>query len=201
MNLLLIDDHPLFGIGFVHALTRSRDGICVKAALTLEEGLRIAAAWPSIDAVLIDYRLGGDNGLAGLRAFGASLPLVARVLISGDESPRLAADARAAGAAGFLSKSLSIDDLLAALDAICEGGEHFPPRAGASHGQGPSASLTSRQIEVLALVARGRQNKNIADELGIAERTVKLHVTTLLSVTGARNRTHLVARARELGLL
>lgn len=200
MNLLLIDDHPLFGVGFVHALTRARDGVRVETALTLDEGLSIAAHWTAIDAVLIDYRLGGDNGLAGLRAFGTRLPLVARVLISGEEDPQLAANARLAGAAGFLSKSLSIDDLLLALDAICSGGEHFPRPQVRDHGPRTGA-VTPRQLEVLALVARGRQNKNIADDLGIAERTVKLHITALLSLTGARNRTHLVARARELGLL
>lgn len=200
MNLLLIDDHPLFGVGFGHALTRAREGVRVETALTLDDGLHIAAGWPAIDAVLIDYRLGGDNGLAGLRTFGARLPLVARVLISGDEDPQLAAAARAAGAAGFLPKSLCIDGLLTALDTICGGGEHFP-HADVTSGDSRSASITPRQLEVLALVARGRQNKTIADDLGIAERTVKLHVTALLAVTGARNRTHLVARARELGLL
>jgi DNA-binding NarL/FixJ family response regulator len=200
MNLLLFDDHPLFGVGFVHALTRARDTVRVQSALTLDAGLQIATAWSAIDAVLIDYRLGGDNGLAGLRAFGARLPLVARVLISGDEDPQLAVGARAAGAAGFLSKSLSIDDLLVALDAICDGGEYFP-RPDSALREARSGAVTPRQLEVLTLVARGRQNKNIADDLGIAERTVKLHITALLSLTGARNRTHLVARARELGLL
>lgn len=200
MNLLLIDDHPLFGVGFMHALTRARPGVCVRTALTLEEGLQVGADWSAIDVALIDYRLGGDNGLAGLRVFGSRLPLVTRVLISGEEDPQLGSFARAAGAAGFLSKSLSIDDLLAALDAICEGGEHFPQPASATLRERTGA-VTPRQLEVLALVARGRQNKNIADDLGIAERTVKLHVTALLTLTKARNRTHLVARARELGLL
>lgn len=197
MNLLLIDDHPLFGVGLAHALTRARPGILVRTALTLDEGLAIAAGWDALDAVLIDHRLGAEDGTAGLRRVAALRPLVARVLISGDEQPRLALAARAAGAVGFLGKSAPVDAVLAALDAILEGGEHFPapmPRA-------PVPGVTARQLEVLELVAQGRQNKTIADRLGIAERTVKLHVTALFAVTSARNRTHLLVRAREMGLL
>lgn len=200
MNLLLIDDHPLFGLGFVHALTHGRPDVAVRSVLTVDEGLALATGWAELDAVLIDYRLGGDDGVEGLRRFGARYPLVARLLISGEEDPALVARARAAGAAAFLGKSMSMPDMLAALDEVCRGGEFFAASAAmptAADGSGP----TARQLEVLALVASGRQNKQIAFELGIAERTVKLHVTALLSATGARNRTHLLVRARELGLL
>ena len=200
MNLLLIDDHPLFGVGFVHALTHRRADVAVRTVLTLDDGLSAAAEWPALDVVLVDYRLGGDDGIEGLRRFGARFPLVARVLISGDEDPALVARAQAAGAAAFLGKSMPMPDMLAALDAVCRGCSFFSGRAvtgAAADGSG----LTARQLEVLALVASGRQNKQIAFELGIAERTVKLHVTALLGITGARNRTHLLVRARELGLL
>lgn len=203
MNLLLIDDHPMFGVGFVHALTHLRSGIDARAVLHLEQGLELARNWPALDVVLIDYRLAGDDGLAGLRRFGALHPLVARVLISGLEDRSLMAQARASGAAGFLGKSLPIEDILAALEKVVAGGEHFPPPpdvprlpSGAT-AQGP----TARQLEVLMLVAQGRQNKQIAHELGIAERTVKLHVTALLDALGARNRTHLLVLARESGLV
>lgn len=198
MNLLLVDDHPLFGTGFVHALGRWRAEADVRAVLTLDDALHEAARWPALDAVLIDYRLGDDDGLSGLRRFGDGFPLVARVLISGDEDPALVARARAAGAAGFLGKSLPMAQLLASLDDLCSGREVFPrpPAPGpATPLQGP----TPRQLEVLSLVAAGCQNKQIAHELAIAERTVKLHVTALLAICGARNRTHLLVRARELG--
>ena len=94
MKLLLVDDHPLFGVGFTHALTHARDDIAVQTALTIEEGLELAGSSDELDAVLIDYRLSGDDGLEGLRRFGARHPLVARVLISGDEDPLLIVRAR-----------------------------------------------------------------------------------------------------------
>jgi DNA-binding NarL/FixJ family response regulator len=204
MNVLLVDDHPLFGLGFVHALAHADGAVEARIAATIDEGLALAQDWPALDVVLVDYRLGAGDGIAGLRLFGARFPLVARVLISGDEDPALAVRARAAGASGFLGKSLTIDDVLRALQGVATGGVHFstegapalPPTAMGRH-----AWPTARQMEVLALIALGQQNKRIADELGIAERTVKLHVTALFAALGARNRTHLVARARETGLL
>jgi DNA-binding NarL/FixJ family response regulator len=207
MKLLLVDDHPLFGVGFAHALTHAQAGIEVQTALTLDQGLALAAQWADLDVVLIDYRLGGRDGLSGLdglRRFGACHPLVARVLISGDEDAALAARARTAGAAAFLGKSLAIGQVLAALQVVCSGGEYFSAAASAlalAQRSAADAGPTARQLEVLSLIARGRQNKHIADELGIAERTVKLHVTALLDALGASNRTHLLVRAREAGLL
>lgn len=199
MKLLLIDDHPLFGVGFAHALTHARAGLQVLTALTLEAGLSMAAAHPDLDVVLIDFRLANSDGLAGLRLFGSEFPLVARVLISGQEDAALQARARAAGAAGFLGKSRTIDQILAALDEVCRGGECFgsPARAG----RALPAAPTARQLEVMGLLAQGMPNKRIALELGIAERTVKLHLTALLDMLGARNRTELVVRARETGLI
>lgn len=200
MNLLIVDDHPLFGSGFVHALKQTYPGADVRAELTIEAGLELAARWPELELVLIDYRLGQSNGIAGLQRFGERFPLIARVLISGDEEATLSARARAAGASGFLGKSMQMTDLLNALQRIRDGEEFFaapPPRRGTASQVNP----TARQLEVLALVAAGRQNKQIADDLGIAERTVKLHITALLDATGARNRTHLLVKAQQLGLI
>lgn len=196
MKLLLIDDHPLFSVGFAHALSQVASSVEVLTAPTIKDGLAQAAAWPGLDMVLIDYRLGDTDGLAGLRQFGERFPMVARVLISGDEDPGLALRARAAGASGFLGKSTSIVALLAALQRVANGDVVFDAAS-----QPISAGITTRQMEVLTLVAQGQPNKRIALELGIAERTVKLHVTALLDALGARNRTHLLVRAREQGLL
>jgi DNA-binding NarL/FixJ family response regulator len=199
MKLLLVDDHPLFAVGFAHALTHAGVGVEVRTASTIDEGLAQALAWPLLDIVLLDYRLGADDGIAGLRSFGARFPLVARVLISGDEESALAARARSAGASGFLGKSMAIDAVLAALLRVAAGEPVFIPESTAP--TPPGAWPTARQMEVLALVAKGHPNKRIADELGIAERTVKLHITALLDVLGGRNRTHLLVVARERGLL
>lgn len=200
MNVLLVDDHPLYRVGFAHALVQAEDDIAVRTAATVGEGLAAAAAWPELDLVLIDYRLTDTDGLAGLWHFGLRFPLVARVLMSGQEDPALAARAREAGASGFFGKSMHKDGLLQALHRVADGGEYFAV-AGAQPACAAAPGPTARQMEVLALLAHGLQNKHIAAVLGIAERTVKLHVTALLDTLQASNRTHLLVRARERGLL
>ena len=127
MNVLLIDDHPLFGLGFVQALTHGRADADVRTVLTLDQGLELAGRWAALDAVLIDCRLGGDDGVDGLRRFGARYPLVARILISGEMDRALVARARAAGAAACLGKSISMFELHAALDAVYRGASSSRP--------------------------------------------------------------------------
>lgn len=200
MHLLLIDDHPLFGAGFAHALEILRPTVRVCTAATLSAGMQLASDDDSIDIALIDYRLAGENGLAALATFGRQFPLVARVLITGEDTRALTQPARAAGAVGCLGKHHSAEALLAALDQVFNGGECFDEPQGRAAGL-PAEHVTQRQLEVLALIAKGRLNKQIADQLGIAERTVKLHITALLQAFDARNRTHLLVKAREHGLV
>ncbi|HEX5687813.1 MAG TPA: response regulator transcription factor [Ideonella sp.] len=202
LHVLLIDDHPLFSIGFAHALQTAGAGIQVRTAESIDAGLATAADWPLLDIVLLDYRLPGQDGLVGVRRFGEVLPLVARLLISGLDDDQLAARARQAGACGVLSKSLSLPGLLEALQTVAAGGEWFQPTGRVDGGLDEAADgPTVRQMEVLNLVAQGLPNKLIASQLGIAERTVKLHVTALLETLRAQNRTHLLVVARDRGLL
>jgi len=199
MKLLLIDDHPLFAVCFTHALMHIGAGIQVDTAPTVDDGLNRATRGGH-NMVLIDQRLVGADGIEGIRRFGAHFPLMARALISSDEDPALAARARSAGASGYLGKSRSVDELLAALKSIARGESVFGQRSPSLPAQdGPMP--TARQRQVLALVAQGQPNKRIASALGIAERTVKLHITALLQKLGARNRTHLLIVARDHAFL
>ncbi len=200
MVLLLVDDHPLFSVGFAHALRHAEPPMTVLTATTVDEALALAQHTPELDMVLVDYRLAGDDGLAGLRRFGERFPLVARMLISGDEDASLVRRAREAGASAFLGKSLTLPQVQAVLAQVAAGGQVFPA-ASSDASTAPGAGPTARQMKVLSLVARGKPNKVIAHELGIAERTVKLHITALLDILAARNRTHLLVRAREVGLI
>lgn len=204
MKLLLVDDHPLFCVGFAHALAHVLPDALLLTAPTLNAGLQAAAGEQDLDLVLLDQRLGADTGIQGLRLFAEQYPLVARVVISGDEDPALATAARAAGASGFLGKSRSVPALAAALQCIAQGGVVFDGLSAVHASATQEASPcppTARQREVLTLLALGHPNKRIAQELRIAERTVKLHVTALLVNLQARNRTHLVMVARQQGLL
>ena len=126
MKLLLVDGHPSFGVGFAHALSHAGVGIQVDTSLTIDDGLHQADCG-GYNIVLIDYRLQQGDGIEGLRRFGARFTLITQVLISGNDDPALAARARAAGASGFLGKSLPIDALLSELSAIARGEVVFGP--------------------------------------------------------------------------
>ena len=123
MNILLVDDHPLFGVGFAHALMTVAPDLQVQTAPSLPLGLALALAAQAaertgLDIVLVDYHLGAHSGIEGLRCFGQQHPKVPRILISGDETPNLMAAARAAGASGFLGKSQPLERMLAALRLV-----------------------------------------------------------------------------------
>lgn len=198
MKILLIDDHPLFAFGFARAMGDAAYGMLVLTATDLEKGAQLIDAHPDLSLALIDYHLGGDDGLRALVALGERHPWLARVLISGQEDPALQQRARRAGALGFIGKSLPVESMAAALYTVSEGGLHF----GVANSQfgADSEAPTDRQLEVLSLLSQGLPNKRIAIRLGITERTVKLHVASLLERLRADNRTHLLIKARERGL-
>ncbi len=200
MELLLIDDHPVFAIGLTYALRQVRPGINMRAVQTIAEGLKEARTQGAVDLVMIDYRLEGEDGLSGLRKFGEAFPHTARVLISGHSDPTLSARARAAGASAFVPKSASMSELLASLDAVRRGDTVFADQLDELSGF-DDVQLTARQKEVLCLLAQGFRNKQIAFELGITERTVKTHVTALFQAMGAQSRTQVLIKGRQLGCI
>lgn len=200
MNILLIHDQPLFSLGVVHALTAVGAPVDIRTAQTLDQGIEQATRWPHLDAVLIHERLAVMPNMYGLRCVTFKCPNVAPLLFADSADPDFVAQAHASGALAVLRTTSSPSELWRALEAVFLGrssSAYRPPTGQVVVRLTP----TRRQLEVLNLIAHGRQNKQIAWELGIAERTVKLHVTALLSTTGARNRTHLLVRAKEIGLL
>lgn len=201
MKILLIDDHPLFAFGFAQALSSHALDMDVLTASSLEQGAELVAQHADLTLVLIDYRLGGADGLEALVRLGRQCPWLGRVLISGQEDPSLQMLARRAGAVGFLGKSLPIEDVIRALHTMADGGIFFDHGSDRAEREAGSSALSMRQLEVLNLVSQGLPNKRIASQLGITERTVKLHVAALLERLRADNRTHLLVKARERGLL
>ena len=201
MKILLVDDHPLFCLGFAQAIHDQNPVHEVLTASMLEGALALAQMHDDLDLVLIDYRLSGEDGLEGLRAFGSSFPWLTRVLISGDSSEALATRAKSAGASGFLNKALPVNAMAIALQDLADGKFVYLTGTSRSFSAAELTMPTRRQLEVLELLAQGFSNKKIANELGIAERTVKLHVSALLESLGARSRTHLLIVARNRGLI
>lgn len=195
-RILIVDDHPLYREGLVSALRAHLPGVEVFGAGSAEEGMVELEQHPDVEAVLIDIRLPGMDGFGALAAYAARFPTVSRVLVSGQEGADLVRRAFAAGASGFIPKSMSIDEVAQAVRQILDGGV-FAPEQGEPLAQ-PSV-LTLRQLEVLRLLGSGYTNKEIARSLGITERTAKAHVAAIFEVLQVENRTQAVLAAQRLG--
>lgn len=207
-KVLIVDDHPLYRAGIAGVLATSLPGGVILHASSAAEATRMLEAHPETDLVIVDLYLPGEDGLTALQAFGRQFPLVARVLISGQEEySGLVAAAFQAGASGFISKSQPVDEVVLAVKTLLGGGIYQPQTLPASNIspslQQPAAKslLTLRQTEVLALLAQGASNKIIARQLNVAERTVKLHLSRLFEILGVDNRTQAVLAAQKMGLI
>ena len=197
-RILVVDDHPLYREGMMGALRAELGGVEVLGAGTAEEGLEVLAADPEVDLVLIDLRLPGMDGLSALAAYAARFPAVARLLVSGADEAALVRRAFAAGASGFLPKSMSVAEVSAAIRQVLAGGVYVPG-ATTVPPAGPGAQLSLRQLEVLRLLGEGYTNKQIARALDITERTAKAHVAAIFEALAVDNRTQAVVAAQRLG--
>jgi DNA-binding NarL/FixJ family response regulator len=211
MKILIADDHALFRNGLRYMLAGLADEVAILEAKDSAEALATVGATPDLDLVLLDLAMPGMDGLAGLRMLRGKRPALPVVILSASEE---AADVRRAiesGAMGFIPKASSSAVMLGALRLVLSGGVYVPPaylersRAGTTPitapPSGDTLGLTARQHDVLRLLGQGQSNKEIARVLGLAEGTVKLHISAILRVLGVSNRTRaVVAAAKLLGL-
>lgn len=210
-RLLIVDDHPLYRLALAQAVRGVVDGVEVDEADSLEQARAALATQPDTDLVLLDLHMPDSHGLMGLAALRGEFPSVAVVMISAHDDPATIRRALAYGAAGFIPKRAAIDELQTALCAVLNCEEWLPPTLRADIDALPRsgedtdlaaklAALTPQQFKVLTRVAEGRLNKQIADELGIQERTVKAHMSAIFEKLGVRNRTQAGVLLRSLAL-
>ena len=197
LKILIADDHPLFReavrdvVGRIMA-ARGQDYVCQEATETRALFAAVDRD-EDFDLILLDLVMPGSNGLADLVALRDKAPATPIVVISSASEPATIRQAITCGAAGFVPKSAPTEELQRALQNVLEGGVHFPgqdnkpaPRRGDDDLLG--GPLTGRQIAVLALLAKGKSNKQIANELDISENTVKAHMTSILRKLGVATR-------------
>ena len=158
---------------------------------------------PEIELVLLDLAMPGARGFSSLLHVRGEYPEVPVVVISSNEHPRVIRRAQQFGAAGFIPKSASADDMAAALLAVLDGDNWFPSMA-AERSEADAAlaaklaQLTPQQFRVLLCIADGLLNKQIAHELGLAENTVKVHVTAILKKLECYSRTQAAVLVKSL---
>ncbi|OZC54827.1 DNA-binding response regulator [Rhodococcus sp. RS1C4] len=210
-NVVLVDDQTLVRQG-IRSLLELDGGICVVAeAQDGEEGLE-AIEQHRPDVVLLDLRMPHRDGLWTLNALRSreiDIPVLVLTTFDDDE---VVLDALRAGARGYLLKDVTLEQLVGAVRTLASGGVLAQPaitdralRAARTQPPPPDSSavqaLTTRETDVLRLLASGYTNKEIAGSLHLAEGTVKNHVSTVLLKLGARDRANAVLRALHHGLL
>ena len=210
-RILIADDHPLFRLALSQAVRELVAEADVREADSLDAARALLQAQPDTDLVLLDLHMPGSHGLMGLAALRGEFPSVAVVMISAHDEPQTIRRALDFGAAGFIAKRSSMDELKRALAAVLACEDYVPtdlaaavaatsPAAGDGALAARLSALTPQQFRVLTLVAEGRLNKQIADVLGIQERTVKAHVSAIFEKLEVRNRTQAGVLLRSLEL-
>jgi DNA-binding NarL/FixJ family response regulator len=211
IRILVVDDHPIVRDGLRAVLSTEPDlQVAGEAGDGAEALRRVEELRP--DVVLLDLampQLDGVGVLLELRRRGSTPPVI--VFTAFDTDERIV-DAVRAGARGYMLKGAPRNELFAAIRIVHSGGSLLQPLVATrliEHMQGGGASahaplveaLSSRELEVLRLLAAGQTNRQIAERLFVTERTVKFHVSAILAKLGAGNRTEAVAFANQRGLL
>jgi DNA-binding NarL/FixJ family response regulator len=201
IRILIVDDHSMVRMGMAGLFSMEADMEVAAEAEDLEQAVS-AFTNHRPDVVLMDVRMPGGSGLEALSRIRALDPSARVVILSTYdlEEPILAA--HAAGACGYLLKSIHFDDLVAAIRLVHGGGNCFPA-ALQDHiaARAKSKPLTPREIETLDLLRRGFSNKDIGKVLDISENTAKFHVKAILAKLEVTDRAEAVAAAFERGLL
>jgi DNA-binding NarL/FixJ family response regulator len=212
IKVMLVDDQNLVRKGVRSLLELSEEIEVIAEAADGAEAIRMI---PQVkpDLVLLDMRMPGLSGLDVLTELNDSDNLPPTIILTTFDDDELVLAGIAAGAKGYLLKDVALAELVSAVKTVAGGGTIVKPAVtqrllkGLEHLQTDFSSLdrpdplTDRETEILRLMAGGYSNKEIANSLGVAEGTVKNHVSNILSKMGVRDRTRAVLKAFELGII
>ncbi|WP_396290313.1 response regulator [Curtobacterium sp. KT1] len=203
MRVLLVDDHALVRGGLRAVLATTADCAVVGEASTGEDAVALAPGLRP-DVVVMDLSMPGAGGVEATRQVRALLPDVRVLVLTTFSDDHRVRAALAAGATGYLLKDASPDEVVAAVRAAGRDETPIDPRVARALLPGaapadPAPDLPPRERDVLVRLARGLSNRQIATELGIAERTVKVHVGSLFRRIGVADRTSAALWARDHG--
>lgn len=212
IKVCLVDDQTLVRQG-IRSLLELSDSIRVVAEAG--DGAQAVETIPRVkpDVVLLDMRMPGMSGLDVLNALAGANHLPPTIILTTFDDDQLVLAGLKAGARGYLLKDVSLDQLVDAVKTVAGGGSLVAPvvtqrlLSGLERMHNDFVSLdrpdplTERETEILRLMAGGYSNKEIANSLGVAEGTVKNHVSNVLSKLGVRDRTRAVLKAFELGIV
>ncbi len=205
IKIILADDHPIFRDGLVTSLEESGEFDVIGLGGSADEAIALCAEFKP-DIALLDLSMPGGGIEAARQISEQQLArYVAMLTVSEDNADVMAA--MNAGAIGYVLKGISAADLRDVLKGIAQGEAHVSPMLAARvlklmqtpkvAKRDPIGDLTKREEDILRLVAKGQSNREVADELGLQEKTVKHYMTTILEKLHARNRVEAALIAQE----
>jgi len=201
IHVLIVDDHPVVRFGLAAIIRLQPDMMVAGEAGSGEEACAICEQ-QAPDVVLMDLRLPGLSGVQAIRKIRETSPDVRFIVLTtydGDEDIRRALDA---GAQAYLLKAMSHVDVTAAIRKVHSGARVIPQSVSKTlEACGPQSKLSSREVEVLELIANGFSNKEIGRALGITEATVKWHVNLILNRLDVADRTEAIVAALQRGII
>jgi len=212
-DILIADDHPLFREAIVNVIQSNFPDCTLRETENLDNAVALTEQHSDLDMILLDLNMPGMNGLNGLITLRNSAPTIPVVIVSAEEDKQIVLQAITYGAVGFITKSLSRDEMAAALKQVLAGQVYLPSNIiRANPTETPQrrrqeenqldpellSSLTRRQLLVLERMAKGEANKQIAYNLNIAETTVKAHVSAILRKLGVHNRIQAILSASNV---
>ena len=209
MNILVVDDHPLYRSGVVYTLQNTGLDVEVIECSSLDAAFQRLDAGLQVDLMILDLQMPGYQGLDSVRSVRSRRPEIPVLVLSGNEDPAAVRECIDLGAFGFVPKSAPSDQFNAALSLVLSGGVYLPPTslsigAPATRAQQDAwsrlgAHLTERQRQVLMGIVQGKPNKVIARDLGLSDTTVKSHVAHILDALVVSNRTEAVDALARAG--
>jgi DNA-binding NarL/FixJ family response regulator len=215
MKILIVDDHALIREALQGVLKKLKRGVDIVEASDIRQAMDIIRSDGSINLILLDLNLPDGDGFGVLAELRERHPSIAVAVLSAVQEPAKVKKALDLGAVGYIPKASRREVMTGALQLIFAGGIYIPPEILAPenvtrgapvprHDGRPIVSvadvgLSDRQLDVLGQLMQGRNNKMICRVLGLAEPTVKNHITAILKALKVTNRTEAVIAVNELG--
>ena len=199
-TILVADDHPLFRQALTLAVTQVRPDARIVEAGSLDRAVTAVREATDLALILLDLNMPGAVGYSGVALLHAEVPRVPILVVSGADRAAAFGQVARFGAVGFVGKDAPLEAIESAIAAALNGDRMTPDAEPQDDIAARVAALTPMQLRVLLGVLAGRLNKQIAHDLGIAEATVKVHMTALLRKLDVGNRTQAAVAASALGL-
>jgi two-component system response regulator DevR len=210
MRIIIVDDHEVVRLGLKTLLDRHPDFTVIDEAATAREAVEKALRH-SPDVVVMDVRLQGSSGIEACREIAAQAPDIKVIILTSYAEDELLFDAISAGAAGYVLKQIGGDELVRSIEAVGRGEALLDPslvqkvfarvrEAARKEEAAAFTDLTDQELRVLAQVAEGKTNREIAQALYLGEGTVRNYVSSILSKLNLTNRAEAAAYAVEHNL-